>query len=188
MAYLFHTIGHGTRSIGEFVSLLHAVEVTLVVDIRTVPRSRGNPQYNADALPCSLEAAGIGYEHVAALGGLRGKQRGVEASVNAFWQNESFHNYADYAMSRSFRAGLARLMELGRVRRCAIMCAETVWWRCHRRIVADHLLARGVPVAHILSERPATPATLTPFAVVTRGRVHYPRRARTTKHDPYPGV
>lgn len=160
MAYLFHTIGHGTRSIGEFVSLLHAVEVTLVVDIRTVPRSRGNPQYNADALPCSLEAAGIGYEHVAALGGLRGKQRGVEASVNAFWQNESFHNYADYAMSRSFRAGLARLMELGRVRRCAIMCAETVWWRCHRRIITDYLLAAGEQVFHILAPDKIEPATI----------------------------
>ena len=177
MAFPFHTIGHGTRSLAEFIELLRGNEIALVVDVRTVPRSRTNPQYNRDALPQSLAPFAIAYEHMAALGGLRGRDRSVASDINAFWENDSCHNYADYAMSEPFRAGLAHLRELGHKQRSVIMCAETVWWRCHRRIVADHLLARRVPVAHILSDRPATPATLTPFAVVTRGRVHYPRRA-----------
>jgi uncharacterized protein (DUF488 family) len=151
MAHPFHTIGHGTRPIGEFVDLLRSVEVTLLADVRTVPRSRTNPQYNRDALPQSLKAFGIGYEHMAPLGGLRGRVREVAGEVNAFWENESFHNYADYAMSDRFREGLAHLRELGKTHRCAIMCAETVWWRCHRRIITDYLLAAGEDVLHILA-------------------------------------
>jgi uncharacterized protein (DUF488 family) len=139
-----------SNPIGEFVALLQSAEVTLVADVRTVPRSRTNPQYNRDVLPQELEPFGIGYEHIAALGGLRGKRHDVSPSVNAFWQNESFHNYADYAMGESFRGGLARLRELGHARRCVVMCAETVWWRCHRRIVADYLIAAGESVLHIL--------------------------------------
>jgi len=150
MPYPFYTIGHGTRSIGEFTDLLRSVEVTLVADVRTVPRSRTNPQYNRDALPGSLAACGIAYEHFVALGGLRRRDRDVPVDVNAYWQNQSFHNYADYAMSGGFRAGLAQLRELGRDRRCAIMCAETLWWRCHRRIIADYLLAAGEAVFHVL--------------------------------------
>jgi uncharacterized protein (DUF488 family) len=146
----FYTIGHGTRPIGEFVDLLRSVAVTLLADVRTVPRSRANPQYNRDTLPQSLEAFGIGYEHMAALGGLRSRVREVAPEVNAFWENDSFHNYADYATSDCFREGLAHLLELGETRRCAIMCAETVWWRCHRRIIADYLLAAGKNVFHIL--------------------------------------
>jgi uncharacterized protein (DUF488 family) len=151
MAHPFYTIGHGTRPIGEFVDLLRSVEVTLLVDVRTVPRSRTNPQYNRDALPQSLEAFGIAYEHIAALGGLRSRVREVAPEVNAFWENESFRNYADYAMSDRFRAGLAHLRELGATKVCAIMCAETVWWRCHRRIITDYLLAAGENVFHILA-------------------------------------
>jgi uncharacterized protein (DUF488 family) len=150
MAYPFYTIGHGTRPIGEFIDLLQSVKVTLVADVRTMPRSRTNPQYNGDALPPSLATFGIRYEHIAALGGLRGRERGVPVDVNAFWQNESFHNYADYAMGDGFRAGLSRLRDLGRDRCCAIMCAETVWWRCHRRIITDYLLAAGETVFHVL--------------------------------------
>src|SRR5262249_49758089 len=129
----FHTIGHSTRTIEEFVALLREAEAALVVDVRTVPRSRTNPQYNRDTLPGALAPVGIGYEHVAALGGLRGRKREVPADVNGFWENASFHNYADYAMGEDFSHGLARLRELGAARRCAIMCAEAVWWRCHRR-------------------------------------------------------
>lgn len=151
MAHPFYTIGHGTRSIDEFVNLLGSVEVTLVTDVRTVPRSRTNPQYNLDALPRSLAPFGIAYKHVAALGGLRGRERNVPLEVNGFWENESFHNYADYAMSARFREGLAHLRELGRRQRCAIMCAETVWWRCHRRIITDYLLAADETVFHILA-------------------------------------
>jgi uncharacterized protein (DUF488 family) len=150
MANPFYTIGHGTRPVGDFIDLTRSVEVTLVADVRTVPRSRTNPQFNRDALPGSLAARGIAYEHIASLGGLRRRDRDVPVDVNAYWQNESFHNYADYAMSEGFRAGLAHLRELGRDRRCAIMCAETLWWRCHRRIIADYLLAAGEVVFHVL--------------------------------------
>ncbi|MBR1121553.1 DUF488 domain-containing protein [Bradyrhizobium lablabi] len=151
MAHPFYTIGHGTRPLGEFIGLLQSVEVTLLGDVRTVPRSRANPQYNREALPDALRPHGIGYEHMAELGGLRSRVREVAPTVNAFWTNESFHNYADYAMGERFRAGLGHLRELGKTRRCAIMCAETLWWRCHRRIITDYLLAAGEQVFHILS-------------------------------------
>jgi len=150
MAHPFHTIGHGRRPLADFVALLRSAEARLLVDVRTVPRSRTNPQYNRDALPDSLATYGIGYEHVASLGGLRGRFREVPQDVNAFWDNASFHNYADYAMSAQFREGLSHLRALGRVQACAIMCAETVWWRCHRRIITDYLLAAGEAVFHIL--------------------------------------
>jgi uncharacterized protein (DUF488 family) len=150
MANPFYTIGHGTRPIGDFIDLIRSVEVTLVADVRTVPRSRTNPQFNRDALPGSLTARGIAYEHIASLGGLRRRNRDVPVDVNAYWQNESFHNYADYAMSEGFRTGLAHLRDLGRDRSCAIMCAETLWWRCHRRIIADYLLAAAEAVFHVL--------------------------------------
>jgi uncharacterized protein (DUF488 family) len=98
----------------------------------------------------ALAACDIGYEHIASLGGLRGRARDVPPDVNAFWQNDSFHNYADYAMGESFRRGLTALRDLGRTHRCAVMCAEAVWWRCHRRIIADYLIAAGEAVFHIL--------------------------------------
>jgi uncharacterized protein (DUF488 family) len=146
----FFTIGHSTRPLTGFVDLLGEAEVALVVDVRTVPRSRTNPQYNRDTLPASLSTFSIGYEHIAALGGLRGKKRDVPPDLNAFWQNQSFHNYADYAMSDDFRSGLMRLRDLGHADRCAIMCSEAVWWRCHRRIIADYLMSAGEDVFHIL--------------------------------------
>jgi uncharacterized protein (DUF488 family) len=160
----FFTIGHSTRSVAELVDLLTAAEVGLLVDVRTVPRSRTNPQFNKDALPGALAAAAIDYAHLAALGGLRGRKTGVPPDVNAFWTNQSFHNYADYAMSQEFRAGLARLRELGRERRCAVMCAETLWWRCHRRIIADYLVSEGETVFHILGVNEVARAHLTPAA------------------------
>src|SRR5262249_2208868 len=141
MAYPFHTIGHSTRSLEEFVDLLRGAEIELLVDVRTVPRSRRNAQFNREVLPLSLTAFQIGYQHVPELGGLRGRQSGVLASVNGYWQNESFHNYADYALSAEFRGGLDRLCGIGHDRRSAIMCAEALWWQCHRRIITDHLLA-----------------------------------------------
>ena len=121
---------------------MREADARLVVDVRTVPRSRTNPQYNKETLPETLAQYQIGYEHIAELGGLRGHKREVPAEVNAFWQNASFHNYADYALSESFRQGLAHLREIGHANRCAIMCAEAVWWRCHRRIISDYLLSR----------------------------------------------
>jgi uncharacterized protein (DUF488 family) len=161
MVLPFYTIGHSTRSIDEFVELLKAVDVRLVVDVRTVPRSRTNPQYNQDVLPKTLADVQIDYEHIATLGGLRGHSREIAETVNSFWQNQSFHNYADYAMSESFRAGLTRLQDLGHVTTCAIMCAEAVWWRCHRRIITDYLIAAGENVFHILGRGHIEPAHMT---------------------------
>jgi uncharacterized protein (DUF488 family) len=164
----FYTIGHSTRSIEEFVSLLQGPGVTFVVDVRTMPRSRTNPQYNHDVLAQSLAPFDIGYEHIAALGGLRSKAREVAPKVNAFWENQSFHNYADYAMGERFHAGFARLRELGDDHRCAIMCAETLWWRCHRRIITDYLLAAGEEVFHIMGPTKVEPARMT--AAARKGR------------------
>lgn len=155
--------------------MLQSVGVTFVVDVRTVPRSRTNPQYNYDALPQSLASFQIRYEHIAALGGLRSKVRSVPPSTNAFWQNESFHNYADYAMGDNFRAGLARLREFGRNQLCAVMCAETLWWRCHRRIIADYLLAGGERVFHIIGPGNIEPAHMTDAARLdASGALTYP--------------
>ena len=171
----FHTIGHSTHPLEEFVALLRAAEVSLVIDVRTVPRSRTNPQFNRETLPESLAPCGIGYEHVAALGGLRGKKREVPRDVNAFGENDSFHNYADYALSEDFRAGFAHLREVGHARRCAIMCAEAVWWRCHRRIISDYLLAARETVLHIMGPGKIEPARVTEGARLDgAGHVTYP--------------
>ena len=171
----FYTIGHSTRSIEEFVGMLQGAGVTMVVDVRTMPRSRTNPQYNKDTLPQSLAPFQIGYEHIAALGGLRRKDHNVLPDVNAYWQNASFHNYADYAMGDDFSAGFARLRELGRNRRCAIMCAETLWWRCHRRIITDYLLAAGEEVFHIIGPKNVELARMTGAArPIAAGVLTYP--------------
>jgi uncharacterized protein (DUF488 family) len=162
MALPFFTIGHSTRPVSEFVDLLESQQIRLVVDVRTIPRSRANPQYNGDVLDEALAQHQVGYERIAALGGLRRRKHDISATVNAFWQNQSFHNYADYALTtEEFRAGLARLRVLGHERRSAIMCAEAVWWRCHRRIIADYLLAAGETVFHILGQDRIEPAHLT---------------------------
>ena len=163
MAHPFFTIGHSTRPVTEFIDLLKGAQITLLIDVRSVPRSRTNPQYNRDILPETLTRSAIGYEDMAALGGLRARQD-VPPDVNAFWQNQSFHNFADYAMTPAFRSGLARLRALGHEGRCAIMCAEAVWWRCHRRIIADYLIAGGETVFHILSADRVEPARMTEAA------------------------
>ena len=163
MAHPFFTIGHSTRPVTEFVDLLKGAQIALVVDVRSVPRSRTNPQYNRDVLPETLARSAIGYEHMAALGGLRARQD-VPTDVNAFWQNQSFHNFADYALTPAFRSGLGRLRALGDERRCAIMCAEAVWWRCHRRIIADYLIAAGETVFHIVGAGRLEPARMTEAA------------------------
>ena len=160
---------HSRRSVEEFANLLSRAQVQLVADIRTVPRSRTNPQFNRDTLPDSLAAYQIKYEHVSELGGLRGKQRGAGPSPNTFWDNESFRNYADYALTASFRAGLARLRTFGDLHRTAMMCAEAVWWRCHRRIITDYLLASGEAVFHILGPERMEEARMTPSARLVPG-------------------
>lgn len=161
----FFTIGHSTRPIAHFAGLLTSSDVRLVVDVRTVPRSRTNPQYDGDALGQVLSEFQIGYEHIPALGGLRGRRKDVAPAVNAFWNNQSFHNYADYAMTEAFHSGLDTLRERGRAQRCAVMCAEAVWWRCHRRIISDYLIAAGEVVFHILGPDHISQAQLTSAAV-----------------------
>ena len=171
----FFTIGHSTRSVAELIELLTNAEVRLLADIRTVPRSRTNPQFNRDTLPGALASSGISYEHMAALGGLRPKSRTVPRGVNGFWTNDSFHNFADYALSEEFRSGLGRLLEEGSRERCAIMCSEAVWWRCHRRIVSDYLIAHHEEVFHIMGHGRLEAAQLTPGAVIRADeRVVYP--------------
>jgi uncharacterized protein (DUF488 family) len=170
----FFTIGHSTHPIEAFVSLLEPIGVAALADVRTVPRSRTNPQFNRDAIARALERYGVVYEHIPQLGGLRGKQRDIPAETNAFWQNTSFHNYADYAMSPAFRDGLASLRALAGGRSCAIMCAEAVWWRCHRRIIADYLLHEGAAVFHVVGDR-VEPAQITETARSgPRGTLVYP--------------
>jgi uncharacterized protein (DUF488 family) len=160
----FFTIGHSTHPVDAFVDLLRGAGASFVADVRTMPRSRTNPQFNVDVLPVALREAGIGYEHLAALGGLRSRRRDVQSSANAFWQNASFHNYADYAMGEAFHEGLEHLRAIGRQKPCAIMCAEAVWWRCHRRIIADYLLAAGEAVQHIMPDGKVVPARITQAA------------------------
>ena len=135
------------------MNLLRPQEVKLVVDVRSIPRSLTNPQYNAARFADALSECEIGYERIPELGGLRGRGRDVPANLNAFWENRSFHNYADYAMSDEFRSGLAGLRKLGHGTTSAIMCAEAVWWRCHRRIITDYLITAGETVFHILGDQ-----------------------------------
>lgn len=171
----FFTIGHSTRTIVEFVDLLRESGVNLVIDVRSMPRSRTNPQFNQQSLPEALAPWQIGYQHIAELGGLRGKSRDAEPSPNSYWRVRSFRNYADYALTAPFAIGLARLRERGGEQCCVTMCAEAVWWRCHRRIIADYLLAAGEQVKHILGKSHVDVASLTPGAVVRNdGTVVYP--------------
>jgi uncharacterized protein (DUF488 family) len=143
-----------------------------------MPRSRTNPQFNGDSFPVTLAPWQIGYEHIAELGGLRGKARDAEPSPNAYWRVRGFRNYADYALTKPFAAGLARLRKLGGQHRCAIMCAEAVWWRCHRRIITDYLLSEGERVMHIMGPSHVDEASLTPGADVSGdGKIVYPAEA-----------
>lgn len=177
MAHPVHTIGHSTRTIDGFVALLRAGGVDTVVDIRTIPRSRTNPQFNPEPLADALAPFQIAHTRIEALGGLRKAIAGIPPETNGWWTNGSFHNYADYALTAPFRDGLAELEALARQRHVAIMCAEAVWWRCHRRIVADYLLAAGGAVFHLMGETRVEPARLTPAAVKSGDGLHYPASA-----------
>ena len=180
MTQPFFTIGHSNRGLESFVTLLREADIALVADVRTMPRSRTNPQFNKETLPEALAGFQISYEHMADLGGLRGKTRTISPDVNGFWVNKSFHNYADYALTNAFQSGLKHLLDEGRKRRCAVMCSEAVWWRCHRRIVADYLIANGASVFHIMTEGRVEPACLTPGAAIQPGgTIVYPIAQRT---------
>jgi uncharacterized protein (DUF488 family) len=165
------TIGHSTRSVQDFISLLLAHHIGLVVDVRTVPRSRRNPQFNRETLPQSLQAAEIGYEHNAALGGFR---RPSAHSSNAGWRNASFRGYADYMQTAAFAAAIESLAERARRQRLAVMCAEAVPWRCHRSLIADALVSRGMPVEEIISATRTQPHVMTSFARVEGTTITYP--------------
>jgi uncharacterized protein (DUF488 family) len=176
----FFTIGHSNRELDEFIGLLTASNIALVADVRAVPNSQANPHFDKETLRESLAARHISYEHMVALGGLRERGRILSRDVNGFWTNESFRSYADYALSAHFQAALEHLIVHGRELCCAIMCSETAWWRCRRRIVADHLVARGESVYHIVGEGRLVPASLTPGAVIQAGKtVAYPCVNRT---------
>lgn len=169
------TIGHSTRTLAEFIALLRQASVTLLIDVRSIPRSRAMPQFNGDTLPDALAVAGIGYRQLDALGGRRHHRNGAPASRNVYWRVAAFRNYADYAETAEFRAGLDALLTLARHDRCAIMCAEAVWWRCHRRIIVDYLLAGGTRVEHLMGSDQVAPATITPGArIMGDGTLWYP--------------
>jgi uncharacterized protein (DUF488 family) len=170
------TIGHSTRTFDELVEVLRPRSIEVLVDIRTLRRSRTNPQFNEDTFGPALADMNIRYLPLAVLGGLRGKAKGAGPSRNDAWEVAAFRNYADYAETPPFREGLAELLSVAARERTVIMCAEAVWWRCHRRIVTDYVLARGVPVVHVFTKTHEEPATLTPFAVVgDDGTIRYPR-------------
>jgi uncharacterized protein (DUF488 family) len=166
-----YTIGHSARPIEEFIGLLQENGIGCVLDIRTVPRSRHNPQFNRDTLPDSLAAAGIAYRHIAGLGGLRHAR---PDSPNGGWRNASFRGYADYMQTDEFEANVDAVAALARTERCVLMCAEAVPWRCHRSMVADALVSRGIRVEHIMGPHKLKPHALTPFAHVQGTHISYP--------------
>ena len=174
------TIGHSTRTLDEFIALLKAHAVSLVVDVRTIPRSRHNPQFDGDSLPESLKKADLGYVHLPGLGGLR---RAKPNSVNVGWRNASFRGYADYMQTPEFEKQVEELIQLAKEHRIALMCAEAVPWRCHRSLIGDALTVRGIRTEDIMSLKLRRLHTLTPFAQVGGSTVTYPaensRRPRT---------
>jgi uncharacterized protein (DUF488 family) len=187
------TIGHSTRPLDEFVALLKAHAVTLVVDVRTIPRSRHNPQFNKESLPDSLKKAGLGYVHMSGLGGLR---HAKDDSVNAGWRNASFRGYADYMQTPEFEKQIEELIQLAKEHRIALMCAEAVPWRCHRSLIGDALTIRGIRSEDIMSLKQRRLHTLTPFAHVRGSTVTYPaenssrpkKRISTGKKGRTPGT
>lgn len=151
MTPIFSTIGHSNHSLDEFMEMLRCADITMVIDVRTFPRSRTNPIFNSNTLPNDLAKIQIEYQHWPALGGRRSKQKQVDPELNAMWRVAGFHNYADYALSDEFGMAFDELIALGQQYRLAIMCSEAVWWRCHRRIITDYLLLNGHAVQHVMA-------------------------------------
>ncbi len=168
-----YTIGHSTHTIDEFLAILKTHGIEQIVDVRTIPKSRHNPQFNSDALEKSLKAEGIGYLHMPKLGGLRHAKKD---SLNRAWENASFRGFADYMQTEEFEEGLQDLIDLAQQRKTAIMCAEAVPWRCHRSLIGDALLVRGIDVADIMSKSSVKPHTLTPWAEVSGTGITYPKK------------
>jgi uncharacterized protein (DUF488 family) len=165
------TIGHSTRSIDKFISLLEEHEIKLLVDVRSLPGSKRYPQFNKEALADSLGKSGIRYEHFPELGGRR---KATPHSKNTAWRNASFRGYADYMETEEFHSGVNRLLDLAAVAALAvIMCAEAVWWRCHRSLISDYLKARGIEVMHILDANKSEPHPYTSAARIVKGKLSY---------------
>jgi len=167
------TIGHSTHSAEDFIDTLRAYDIQLLVDVRTIPKSRHNPQFNSDVLEKNLKASGIGYVHLAGLGGLR---RAKKDSLNQAWENTSFRGFADYMQTEEFEEGIVKLVELGENRKTVIMCAEAVPWRCHRSLIGDALVVRGIEVVDIMSRHSIKSHVLTPWAEVQGTRITYPKK------------
>lgn len=179
-----YTIGHGNRSLAELLALLGDAGVNLLVDVRSFPRSRTNPQFNGDTLPEALAVAAIDYTHLPALGGRRGRQQMAAPSPNLHWQHDGFRNYADYALTPPFAEALEALRRWAGQTTPAIMCAETAWQRCHRQLIADYLVARGDDVRHIVAPGRIEPACLSSAArLQPDGTLHYP----PVQPDLFPG-
>jgi uncharacterized protein (DUF488 family) len=174
---MLYTIGHSTRSYDDLVEALRAWKVSTLIDIRSITRSRANPQFDRARLARRLPRAGIAYLVMPDLGGRRGRSKTADPERNAGWRVAAFHNYADYAETAAFETALASLLRRAAKSTCAIMCAEAVWWRCHRRLVADYAITRGTRVDHIFTPAKRTRATRTPFAKLDRKTrtLRYPR-------------
>jgi uncharacterized protein (DUF488 family) len=166
------TIGHSTHPLDRFLALLARHDIEALVDIRRFPSSRKHPHFNRDHLTPALQEAGVEYHWLEALGGRRPKQR--DESPNLGLENRGFRNYADYMLTDEFRQGVAKLLEVARQKRVAIMCAEGLFWQCHRRLVSDFLMAKGVRVQHIMPTGDVRPHQLTNGADIGGGRVTYP--------------
>ena len=178
------TIGHSTHPIEEFVDILKAHGIEFVADVRTIPKSRHNPQYNSDTLAAALHERAIGYEHMPGLGGLRHAKKD---SVNTAWENASFRGFADYMQTEDFEQSLSALVEMAKKGPTAILCAEAVPWRCHRSLIGDALLARGITVMDIMSKMSAKAHTMTPWAHVMGTMITYPKSESTeSAHEPLP--
>ncbi len=171
---IIFTVGHSNRPIDAFLELLDENEIELLTDVRTVPRSATYPHFNKENLPGILGKHGIGYLHLPSLGGLRKRTKDAPHSHNTFWENASFRNYADYAETEAFRLGLHELTALARKQRTCYMCSEAVWWRCHRRIITDYLLAAGWQVKHIMGPDNVTDAEINEHAVINGDIITYP--------------
>lgn len=175
MKTVLYTLGHSTLSLEEFLNILDAFEIDLVVDVRTIPRSRHNPQFNEAELERDLQSHAIGYRHLIELGGLRHTSK---ASLNTGWKNPSFRGFADYMQTEEFQTGIEQLSVLAQNERTVILCAEAVPWRCHRSLIGDALLVRGVDVIDIMSEKTSQPHAMTSWAKVDGVKITYPELER----------
>lgn len=170
------TIGHSNRSLDEFIGMLQGAKIDLLLDVRSFPRSRKNPAFNIDSLPEHLARYQISYRHLPQLGGRRPLQRAIDPQKNAWWTMQSFHNYADYALSPAFSQALEQVIALAKTNHICLMCAEAVWWRCHRRIISDYLLIKECRVEHLISPNKKQPAFLSAGALPTAdGKLVYPK-------------